>query len=101
MSQVVVVVKMPLKPGTKQQAIEGFNVALKNVANEDGTVQYILHENPANENELWVYELYANQDAFQAHVGSDWFKAFVPDLFAVLDGNADMTFLTPLVGKGL
>lgn len=101
MSQFVVVVKMPLKPGTKQQAIDGFDFALQHAAQEDGTVRYILHENPANDNELWVYEMYADQEAFQAHVGADWFKEFFPSLLEVLDGNADMTFLTPLVGKGL
>lgn len=101
MSQVTVIVKMPLKPGTKQQAIDGFDFALQHAADEAGTLRYILHGNPANENELWVYETYADQDAFNAHIGSDWFKQFFPSLIEVLDGQAEMHFLTPLVGKGL
>ena len=50
---------------------------------------------------LWFYELYADQDALQAHSTSAAMKALGPVLAPLMGGRPEMTFLKPLGGKGL
>jgi quinol monooxygenase YgiN len=45
--------------------------------------------------------LYANQDAMNAHMGSDAFKAFSKSLGEFVDGAPEFNLLTPIGGKGL
>jgi quinol monooxygenase YgiN len=50
---------------------------------------------------VWFYELYANQDAMNAHMGSDAFKAFSKSLADFVDGAPEFNLLSPIGGKGL
>ena len=101
MSKVAVWVRLPLKPGVRAEAAAAFQVAVDNVMSEDGTIIYILHEEEADPDALFVYELYAGQDALAAHGSADWFKAFGPTLAPFMAGRPEMKFLAPVTGKGL
>ena len=59
MSQVVAVVKLPAAPGKGKELAEAMKFALENVKSEEATRLYILHVDMANEDVLWMYELYA------------------------------------------
>jgi quinol monooxygenase YgiN len=50
---------------------------------------------------VWLYKLYADQEASQAHMGSDAFKAFAKSLGDFVEGAPEFNFLTPIGGKGL
>ena len=101
MSKVAVWVRLPLKPGVRAEAAAAFQVAVDNVQSEDGTIIYILHEEAADPDALFVYELYTGQEALAAHGSADWFKAFGPTLAPFMAGRPEMKFLAPLTGKGL
>ena len=101
MSKVSMWVTLPLQPGKRDEAIAIIQEALDNVQAEAGTLVYTLNTDPNDENVVYFYEAYADQDALMAHGGSEWFKGFAPKLGAVLAGKPDMKFLGCVGGKGV
>lgn len=101
MSKVSVWVKLELQPGKRDEAIAIIQEALDAVQSEPGTLIYVLNTDPSDENVLYFYEAYADNDALVAHGGADWFKAFGPKLGPVLAGRPSMQFLGAVGGKGL
>lgn len=94
-------VTLTLKPGMRDEAAAAINEALEAVQGESGTLVYVLNADAADENLLHFYEVYASQDAMNAHMGSDWFKAFSPKLVPFLGGAPKFQMLAPLGGKGI
>ena len=71
------------------------------MAKEPGTIEYVLHRSSTDPNILYVTEVYEDQAALDAHMGSDHFKSFGGSLGDLVNG-ADLQFLTPvLAAKGL
>lgn len=101
MSKVAMWVRLPLQAGVRAEAAAAFQTAVDNVQSETGTLVYILHEEQADPDALFVYELYTGQDALVAHSGAEWFKSFGPSLAPFMAGRPEMHFLAPLIGKGL
>ena len=101
MSQVCLIAKLPAAEGKGAELAEAFKAAFEHVNKEDGTRYYILHADAANADVLYVYEMYENQDAATAHMTADWFAPFGKSLAPFMGGRPEMTFLTPIVGKGL
>ncbi len=101
MSKVAMWVRLPLKPGVRAEAATAFQVAVDNVQSEADTLVYILHEEEADPDALFVYELYTDQAALIAHSSADWFKSFGPTLAPFMAGRPEMHFLAPVTGKGL
>lgn len=101
MSQVAVIAKIPAAPGKRAELVAALQQALANAAGEAGTLHYILHEDAKDENALWFYELYTDQAALDAHMGSEGFKALGPAIGAFVGGRPELTFLKPVGGKGL
>jgi hypothetical protein len=71
------------------------------VQGEDGTLVYILHDQKKPTPTLFVYELYTGQDALEAHMGADWFKALRPHPRTVHGRSPELIFLASRSrGKG-
>ena len=101
MSKVSVWAKFDLQPGKRDEAIGIIQEAIDAVESEPGTLMYLVHTDPENEDLLYLYEMYENQDALVAHGGAEWIKAFGPKLRTVLAGRVSMQFFSPVAGKGL
>jgi quinol monooxygenase YgiN len=101
MSQVSLIVKLPAAEGKGAELAEAFKAAFEHVNKEDGTRYYILHTDASNSDVLWIYEMYENQDAANAHMNADWFKPFGASLAPFMGGRPEMNFVTPVAGKGL
>ena len=101
MSKVVVLAKVRSAAGKRAELAKEFGAALAEVENEPGTLTYVLHEDASDEDLLWFYEVYTDQDAFKAHGSSEWMKALGPKLGPLMGGRPELIFLTPLGGKGL
>ena len=71
MSKVSMWVRLPLKPGTRDDAVAAIQVALDNVQGESGTEIYILHADPNDADVVYFYEKYTDSDALGAHGSSD------------------------------
>lgn len=101
MSQVAVFAKIAAAPGKRAALRAALQSLLDGAENEAGTLMYLLHEDNADENLLWMYELYASQEALKLHMGSEGFKAAGPTLAPFLAGRPELNFVTPTGGKGL
>ncbi|MFZ9628813.1 MAG: putative quinol monooxygenase [Ilumatobacteraceae bacterium] len=100
-TKVGVWVTLTLKPGTRDEAAATINEAIEAAKGESGTLVYVLNADVANPDLLHFYEVYENQDAMNAHMGSEWFAAFSPKLVPFLAGAPAFQMLAPLGGKGI
>ena len=100
MSKVVAIVKMPAAPGKGKELAAAMDFALENVKAESGTRYYIIHAEAGNDDVLWMYEMYTDQDALTVHMGSEAFKALGPSIMPFLAGRPELIFVTPIGGKG-
>lgn len=101
MSKVIVLAKIPIQDGKRAEVIAGMAPMMDHVETEEGTLEYVLCEESGDENAVWVYEVYADQASFDAHSGSDVMKALGGSIGPFLAGRPELTFLSPVRGKGL
>ncbi len=101
MGQKAILAKIPAKPGMRDDLVKAAQAAIDNANTEAGTLLYILHENDKDADLLWMYELYTDQTAVDAHMKSDGFKALGPVMGPFIGGKMELIFLTPTIGKGL
>jgi len=101
MSQVAVIAKIAALEGKRAELAQALKAALVNAESESGTLKYILHEDANDENLLWFYELYSDQDALVAHGSSDAFKEVGMACRPFAAGRPELIMLNPLGGKGL
>lgn len=101
MTKVAIFARIPLKPGTREEAAKGLQACIDNAHSEAGTLLYILHEDPNDPDALFFYDLYTDSDSLTVHGASDGMKVMGAVLKEYGAGRADMRFLTPISGKGL
>ncbi len=101
MSQVAVVVKLKIKEGQREAMTEAVMPGIDTAKSEAGTRFYAFHHDAVEPNTVWFYELYADQDAANLHMGSEAFKSWSKTLAPFVDGAPEFSFLTPIGGKGL
>lgn len=65
--RVIVLVKMISRDGLRERLIEAMDPMLRAVEAEHGVVEYLLLADKADATVLWVYEIYADQAALDAH----------------------------------
>lgn len=68
---------------------------------EAGTIQYVLLTNPADETAFWVTEVYEDQAAFDAHMGSETMATVMGAIGDKLGGPFGLHMLEPIAAKGL
>lgn len=101
MSKISVIARIPATPGKRAELVQALQQALDNVQGEAGTLMYVLHEDVKDEDAVWIYELYSDQAALDAHSSSPGMKALGPALAGLVAGRAELTILKPVGGKGL
>lgn len=100
MAKVAVWAKIPAAPGKRDDLAKALEVGLETAKGEAGTIYYILHTDATDPDALFMYEMYESQDALNAHMGSEAFKALGPTLAPFLGGRPELNFLGPIGGKG-
>ncbi len=101
MSQVAVVVKLKIKESQRDAMTEAVKPGIETAKGEVGTRFYAFHHDAVEPNTVWFYELYADQDAANLHMGSEAFKSWSKTLAPFVDGAPELSFLTPIGGKGI
>ena len=101
MSQAAVVVKLKIKEGQRDAMTEAVKPGIETAKGEVGTRFYAFHHDAVEPNTVWFYELYADQDAANLHMGSEAFKSWSKTLASFVDGAPEFSFLTPIGGKGI
>jgi quinol monooxygenase YgiN len=101
MSKIAVIAKITCKPGERDAAATGLQPMLDHVETEPGTLRYVLLQDNADADVLWMYELYDDNDALTVHSGSEAMRALGHAIGAHLAGRPELIFTTPIGGKGL
>ena len=68
---------------------------------EDGTEIFIVSSSPTDENVVFIYKVYASEEARTLHENSDAYIQYRCEINNLVDGLPEITFLTPHGGKGL
>jgi quinol monooxygenase YgiN len=100
MSRVSVIAKITAQDGKRADVVAGMSDMMDHVENEPGTLTYILMEDAGDENVVWMYEEYEDQDALAAHGGSDMMKSLGASLGPFMAGRPELFFCNPVAGKG-
>lgn len=102
MNKVAVIAKITAMDGKRGELVAAMGPMMDHVeANEPDTLKYILTEDAADENIIWMYEEYTNQDALDAHSQSDTMKELGMALRPLAGGRPEVTVCNPVRGKGL
>ncbi|HBQ51798.1 MAG TPA: hypothetical protein DD711_02770 [Acidimicrobium sp.] len=95
------VVKLKIKEGQRDAMTDAVKPGIETAKGEVGTRFYAFHHDAVDVNTVWFYELYADQDAANLHMGSEAFKTWSKTLAPFVDGAPEFSFLTPIGGKGI
>ncbi len=101
MSNPSMFVKLTAKPGQRDELIAAFDKMLGAVADEPGTLAYSVHTDNADENVVWIFEYYADDEALTAHSGSAAMQTLMGDLGGLLGDAPILAATTSHAGKGL
>jgi quinol monooxygenase YgiN len=100
MPKVALLVRVKAKEGKAEELIAAFRPVLEQAEKEAGTLLYILHRSKDDPDLFWVSELYADDDAFAAHSGSDAMAAATPALGGLI-AESELIIGEPVSAKGL
>jgi quinol monooxygenase YgiN len=101
MSTIAAIAKIVAQDGKRDELIEAMGPLVDHVkANEPGTLTYLMNKDASDENVIWMYEEYEDQEALAAHGQSEQMKAFGMALRPLAAGRPEITLLTPVGGKG-
>lgn len=102
MPKVAVIAKITSASGKRSEVIEHLKPMFPQADTEAGTELYVLHEDAANPDVLWMYELYADHEALQAHSSSEAMGGLLVALGGDLMGAPpELIILNPLQAKGV
>ena len=100
MAKVAVTARVMAKEGKAGELIAAFGALLEQALQEPGTLLYAVNRSTDNPHLFWVYELYADGDAFAAHSGSNAMTAAGPVLGELI-AESELIVGEPLSGKGM
>ena len=102
MSKIALIAKFAAADGKRAELIATLEKIFPAVEQESGTEVYVLHEDAADDNTVWFYELYTDNDAFSVHGSSDAMKELIGSLGGgLVAGPPEMHMIRPVRGKGV
>ncbi len=82
---VTVIFRVKMKPGKEEEALAQFRKMVDSVeAKEPGALVYAFHRLQDDPSEIVLWEAYADDDTFKAHMGTPHMsemRTFFPELF--------------------
>ena len=89
-------VRLNVKDGMRPALLELLNTYTDGLAEEPGTEMFVVSLDPDNVNTVWLYEMFRDDDAQNAHRSSDGFGALMSSMPALLDGPPAVLRMDPL-----
>ena len=74
---ICVTVTYVVKPGYEAEALAIFNTMVQHTRTEPGNILYMAHRSNSDPRHFFLYEQYADENAFQAHRTSDYFIKYI------------------------
>jgi quinol monooxygenase YgiN len=86
-----------VKPGSEARVAEMMRELTALVRQEPGNVMFEPYTEEAHPNRYFVFEVYKDQAAFEAHISADYGARFNAELTDLIEGDAsELTWLRPL-----
>lgn len=101
MSKIAILAKLTAQEGKREDLVAAIKLALPKADDEAGTLVYTCHTDETDQNAVWFYELYSDEDAMKAHMGGEVIKTMMPALGGLLGAPPEMHRITPFGGKGI
>ena len=101
MTKTVVIANLVAKEDTIGVVQSELEKLVASTADEAGTVQYVLSQDAADATSFWVFEVYADGDALNVHMGSETMASMLVSLDGKLAAPPALHVLTPVKAKGL
>jgi (4S)-4-hydroxy-5-phosphonooxypentane-2,3-dione isomerase len=99
MPKVSLLAKFRVKEGKGDELIAAFQSLFAQVENEPGTLLYVMNRAKDDPSLFWFAELYADDDAFAAHSGSDAMAKAMPTLGPLI-AESELVLGEPVLAKG-
>jgi autoinducer 2-degrading protein len=100
MPKVSLLAKFRVKDGKGDELIAAFQSLFEQVENEPGTLLYVMNRAKDDPDVFWFSELYADDDAFAAHSGSDAMAKAMPTLGPLI-AESELLLGEPVLTKGV
>jgi quinol monooxygenase YgiN len=86
-----------VKRGSEARVAEMMRELTEHVRREPGNVTFAPFTEEANPNRYFVFEVYEDEAAFQAHISADYGARFNAELTDLIEGDAsELTWLRPV-----
>ena len=89
-------VRLNVKDGMRPALLELLNTYTDGLAEEPGTELFVVSLDPDNENTVWLYEMFRDDEAQNAHRASSGFAVLMTSMPALLDGPPAVLRMDPL-----
>jgi quinol monooxygenase YgiN len=95
MARPALIVKFTCTPGKRDAYVTAMAPMFEQTQQESGAEVYVLNDDAGDADILWMFEMHADDAAFEAHCSSEAVLEFVSTLDpALLAGPPEMTMLT-------
>ncbi|HSL57908.1 MAG TPA: putative quinol monooxygenase [Acidimicrobiales bacterium] len=101
MSKIAIIAKLPVQPGKADEFVAAFSTMFPVVADEPGTEVYALHRDAKDDHLFYVYEVYADRAALDAHGGSDGMKSAMAAFGPLLAEGVELIRMEPIQAEGI
>jgi len=98
MSAKALIARLEAKPGRRDEVVELITKVFGEVGAQRGTLAFNAH--PEGDNTLWVYELYADDQAWAEHRSGEMFNAVQPSLAELFSEPPDVHVLETVLHHG-
>lgn len=89
-------VRLTAQQGQRPALLDLLNTYADGISEEPGTELYLVSVDPEDENLVWLYEIFLDEDAEIAHRQSAGFAELMLKLPHVLDGSPGVLRMQPL-----
>jgi quinol monooxygenase YgiN len=90
------VVRLTCKEGMRPGLLEVLNTYADGLGEEPGTEIYMVNLDPEDDRIVWLFEIFKDTDAENAHRASDGFSVMLSELNDLLDGPPAVLRMDPL-----
>jgi quinol monooxygenase YgiN len=89
-------IRLTCAAGMRPALLEVLNTYVDSLADEPGTEMFMVHIDPDDENNVWLYETFLDDSAALAHRSTAGFAKLMNDMPPLLDAPAAILRMEPL-----
>lgn len=89
-------VRLTVKDGMRPAMLELLNTYTDGLAEEPGTELFVVSLDPENINTVWLYEMFRDDEAQNAHRAADGFAVLMSSMPPLLEGQPAVLRMDPL-----